>query len=166
MRLIRYSLLAFATSVGLVAVTWAGVQLPPTAREIAALKAVSDDSVKWDTKGAVRADVTCDGKADLIAVGYSKGSLWVGVLPSSVSTSSRKPMIFRFAVDRNVQEAVCTVPVRIRYYPIQCSDDDYGHYEGCRTVRGCSGFAVSDNECDPLEFYWDSTHKRLEWLRH
>jgi hypothetical protein len=151
------------------ATVWAGLAVasgvsasPDADQQIRSLEAAIGPNVKLDKGHALHADVTCDGRKDMVLVGYKRDKIWIGVIASQF----RKPMTFEFAVDRAKQAAICVIPVRLRSYPIFCSDEDYGHYDGCRAIKSCKGFAISDGECDPIEFHWNYRDKTLDWIRH
>ena len=41
----------------------------------------SNPKVQWDAKSAVTADITCDGIADVVVVGYDDKSVWLALVP-------------------------------------------------------------------------------------
>lgn len=123
-------------------------------------------NVPWRAQSAVIADVTCDKQADVVVVGWKNHTLWLGVVPNAKSSPTGRPQVFSFAISAGVQEAVCTVPVRVEVSGQACKDFDYGELPGCKIRPGCKQFAVRDDHCDALFFYWDADHKHLQWFRH
>jgi hypothetical protein len=122
-------------------------------------------AVRWDMASTKAADVTCDGKDDVIAVGYRQNEMWVGVVPAARSSRPGKPMIFEFAVSAGVQEAVCSVPVEIVISRPSCLQEGEFPLPGCKIVKGCKQFTIADNRCDSLHFWWDSKRRTLGWWR-
>jgi hypothetical protein len=128
--------------------------------------------VAWDGKGAVVADVTCDAVADVVVVGYQGKSVWIAMVPGAPAGKSGKPWLARFPISRNGQAGLCAMPVHLAVYPLNCDgdSDEAGEDEqpwlpGCRAIKGCSAFAVVDDTCDSLHFYWNSRRKALTWWR-
>jgi hypothetical protein len=122
--------------------------------------------VHWDVKTAVTSDVTCDGKSDIVIVGYEKNNIvWLGVILGGESNKEIKPITMSFTVNNENQASFCSVPVEIETQPIVCEDEDIGKLPGCKQVKGCSEFSMIDNACDSFHFYWDSTQKKLVWWR-
>lgn len=120
-------------------------------------------SVTWDPKSVVRADVTCDGQLDAILLGRDKSTVWVAVISSDKPETNRRNLM-QFAVGPGIQAALCTLSAKIETYPIDCETED-GPLEGCKPSLSCSAFAVVDDECDSLRFFWHSNRKRLVWWR-
>ena len=119
-------------------------------------------SVEWDTRSTAFADVTCDGKADTIVLGSDKSRVVVGVVSGA---RPNKAQVFSFPIGGNTQNAFCEIPTRIETSPLDCSSSESA-LPGCRPIDGCRGFAVIDNQCDPFNFYWDSSRKSLAWWRN
>jgi len=93
--------------------------------------------------------------------GHKGKSLYV-----KVSIGPKVSKTFEFAIGPGRQAGVCSTPVHIETYPLTCEDDEYGALPGCRAVRHCRAFSVVDNQCDSLNFYWNSKAQRLKWYRH
>jgi hypothetical protein len=130
---------------------------------IKALQA-ANPKVKWDTTRSSVADVTCDGKLDTVTVGYLDQTVWLGVVPSARANTPSKAIIAKFAVGAHDRASFCAVPVRVLVYPIRCQNEA-GALRGCKSVKGCAGFSLTDDECDAFHFYWDSSRKTLKWRR-
>ena len=118
-------------------------------------------SVRWDEKSVVVADITCDGKPDRIAVGYGKDeSVWVGFMQRGA-----RPITMQFPLGRHSQNSLCSTPVRLETSSLACSDEEIGDLPGCKEVKGCSAFSVTDDNCDSFHFYWNASRKELVWWR-
>jgi hypothetical protein len=118
-------------------------------------------AVVWNAQSVVAADIRCTGGRDHLALGRGKdGQAWVGLVARGA-----RPMALRFPVGTEAQNAFCTAPVRIVVTPQTCRDAAGDKLAGCRPVRGCAVFAVEDDSCDAIRFYWDATSKTLRWWR-
>lgn len=126
-----------------------------------ALAALKKSGVAWNIAKAQRADVTCDGKPDIVMFGTGKNAIWVGMAPGDGS----KPQVMEFSISNSRQDGFGSPPVRIDVYPINC-ESEAGHLDGCRPVRNCKSFSVDDEETDPFNFYWDDRHKVIRWWRN
>lgn len=124
----------------------------------------AEPRVTWDLRTARSVDVTCDGKADTIVVGQGGHRLWVGVVASSRMSRGRAA-VFDFAVSSGVQEAVCSLPVRIVVSKPSCLQEGEEPLPGCKPTRGCMQFSIDSGNCDPLYFYWNGDRRELDWWR-
>jgi hypothetical protein len=125
----------------------------------------SNPKVQWDAKTAVTADITCDGIADVIVVGYDDKSVWVALVPGMKDGTLAKPIVQQFPIDGGVQNGFCEKPVRIEVRPQDC-EGQAGSLPGCKPTQGASEFGLYDDACDHFEFYWDSAMKQLRWSRN
>ncbi len=119
-------------------------------------------AVKWNIESAIVADVTCDGKPDTVILGSEKNTVVVGVV-SGAHTS--KTQVFSFPVKAGTQDGFCAFPKRIETSPLDCETEG-GALPGCKPIRACRAFTVIDDECDPFNFYWNSSRKSLAWWRN
>lgn len=91
-------------------------------------------------------DFDCDGRTDTVLLQQGAGKV---IVDARFADPNHHPQRFVFAVDSAREDAVCRLPVHL-------------------VVEGsgkCKGFAVVDEACDSLHFYWDRRSKRLEWWR-
>jgi hypothetical protein len=58
-----------------------------------------------------------------------------------------------------------SAPTRIETRPLDCKSDQ-GTLPGCKPIESCRELTVIDNDCDPFNFYWDSSRKSLAWWRN
>lgn len=121
----------------------------------------SNASVNWNVNSAKTADVDCDGKPDTVMLGSEKDKVFVGVVWGS---KAKQAQIRMFPINSAAQDGFCSNPRTISISPLDCQSND-GPLPGCKVVPGCKGFSVSDNACDPFNFYWDVTRGTLEWWR-
>jgi hypothetical protein len=127
------------------------------------LRRATNARVQWDKQQVFAANVTCHGGVDKVAVGYeAKSVLWVGFIRSG----SRRPAVFRFAVNPAREEAVCQVPVKIVAEPHVCTDIYGERIARCDpNAKACTNFRIDDSSCDSLHFHWDPRHKQVTWGR-
>lgn len=119
-------------------------------------------AVKWNSKSAIVADVTCDGKPDTVILGLEKNQVVVGMVSAAFPN---KTQVLSFPVTASSQDGFCAFPTRIEISPLDCKSDTRV-LPGCKAVKACHAFTVIDNECDPFNFYWDSSRKSLAWWRN
>jgi len=122
----------------------------------------SHPEVSWNSKSAILADVTCDGKFDAVVLGSQKDTVVIGVVSGA---HPDKVQLLSFPIRRDTQDGFCAVPKRIEASPMDCETGE-GPLPGCKPVKGCKEFSVMDDECDSFNFYWDSSRKSLAWWRH
>jgi hypothetical protein len=122
----------------------------------------TNPAVNWNGKSAISGDVNCDGKRDTVVLGSEKNSVIVGVVSGA---ESDKPQVFSFPISRDTQDGFCARPTRIELSPLDCSSDE-GALRGCTPNKSCQSFTVIDSECDPFNFYWDSSRKTISWWRN
>jgi hypothetical protein len=127
-----------------------------TASAVAALNAAAKAQVKWDVAKAQTADVNCDGVADTILFGTTKGKVWVGIVPGG----GGQPMPLDFAVKGHP-------PNSFKLYPLDCKTDEGIALDGCRTIPGCKGFSIElEFDTDPFNFYWNDDGKAWSYWRN
>jgi len=122
----------------------------------------SHSAVKWNSKSAIVADVTCDGNLDTVILGSEKNNVIVGIVSGA---HPNKTKVFSFPIRPSTQDVFCAFPTRIEIAPLDCKSET-GALPGCKPVKACQAFSVSDNKCDPFNFYWDSSTKSLVWWRN
>jgi hypothetical protein len=122
----------------------------------------TNPAVNWNTKSAVSGDVNCDGKSDTVVLGSEKNGVVVAVVSGA---QSERPQVFSFRISRDTQDGFCASSTRIELSPLDCRSDE-GALPGCTPNKSCQAFTVIDTECDPFNFYWDSSHKTISWWRN
>lgn len=134
---------------------------PPTSRRDVALSKLQNlhPAATWNKKSRAVADVTCDGQHDTVFLGSENGKVLIAIIPGKHPS---KPDVLTFLIRRDRQDAFCAPPTRIITAPLNC-ETEAGTLPGCKVVKGCQEFSVDDGQCDPLNFYWDSTHQSLRW---
>lgn len=146
--------------IGALFATFATAQVSNT-NAVTTLKKASP-STGWTTDSAIVADVDCDGKPDTLIFGSEAETVVIGIVPGS---RSRKPQVIKFPRSSHTQDGFCAAPVRIETSPLEC-DSSVGPLRGCKPIKSCRAFAVADDECDPFNFYWDSSSKTFRWWRN
>jgi hypothetical protein len=148
--------------VGLIGFSAVAVAQPDFTAAVKSLNAEAKTKIDWNVKKARYADVTCDGKPDIIMFGVGKNSAWVGISPKG-----EKPQTMEFGIHSGTRQgSFCGVPNALSVAPIQCSDDSAdGKLPGCRQTKGCQEFTVEDQDCDSFHFYWDARQKKIVWWR-
>lgn len=140
---------------------WPAVAVAQTDTALAILQA-KQPAVEWQAASAMRMDVICDGKPDQALLGYGRDrTVWLGVVAAGRAT----PLLLRFRLGGEGQDAFCASPVRLTAGPLHCSDEDAGTLPGCRERPGCATLVLDDEQCDAIRVYGDSTHKKLRWWR-
>jgi hypothetical protein len=122
----------------------------------------SHPAVKWNRKSATVADVTCDGEPDTVILGSEKNNVVVGIVSGA---HPNKTQVFSFPVSGATQGGFCAFPTRIEVSPLNCESEG-GALPGCKAIKACQAFTLIDDECDPFNFYWDSSRKALAWWRN
>lgn len=118
--------------------------------------------VNWNAKAATVVDVDCDGKPDTVVFGADGAKVYVGIVSARRAS---KPQVFSFPISSHTQDGFCAVPVRIESSPLEC-EASVGPLSGCKPIKKCRSFSVVDEDCDPFNFYWDSSRKSLAWWRN
>lgn len=121
----------------------------------------SNAAVNWNVSLAQTADVDCDDKLDTVMLGSEKGKVVVGIVWGS---PAKQPQILMFPLDSGRQDGFCSNPNTIKISPLSCESSN-GPLSGCKVRLGCKEFSVLDNQCDPFNFYWDSSRSTLAWWR-
>lgn len=115
----------------------------------------------WDNRSLKRADIDCDDKLDSIVLGSEKGDVVVGIVWGNAKTP---PQILSFPVRPDTQNGFCAAPKEIKISSLDCQSDE-GPLSGCKPTKGCKAFSLSDDKCDPFNFYWDPDRKTIAWWR-
>jgi len=129
----------------------------------AALKSLlsADPAIEWSANSAETADFDCDGKADTAMLGSENGRAVVGV----VWSSKKPPQILTFPIGTHTQDGFSEQPKKIETISLDCKDDQGGILPGCKTTPACKAVLLRDDDTDPFNFYWDSSHDTLRWWR-
>lgn len=118
-------------------------------------------TVNWKIQPTAVADVLCEGKPGMVVLGSEKDNVVVGVVSG---LRPHRTEVLRFPINSDTQDAFCAFPVRIETSPLDC-EPDVGALPGCKVIKGCRAFRVTDDECDSFNFYWDSSRRALAWWR-
>ena len=118
--------------------------------------------VKCDSNTRQLLNGLCDGSKDRVIWGSERGKVWVAVVSGKQRQNDR---ILSFPIAGAVQNGFCSLPSRIEIRPFNC-ESDQGTLPGCKLVQSCQEFTVIDDDCDPFNFYWDSSRKSLSWWRN
>ena len=116
----------------------------------------------WNTGSVKMADFDCDGRPDMVLLGYEKDTVVVGVVWAA---QSKQPQILAFPSGRKTQNGFCSKPETIEIVPLDCQTDA-GPLPGCRAAPGCKAFSIPDSGCDAFYFYWDASRVGVSWWKH
>jgi hypothetical protein len=122
----------------------------------------SHPGVKWNTESATVADINCDGKPDSVILGSEKNNVVIGVVSGA---RPNRTQVFSFPLKEGTQDGFCAFPTRIETSALDCKSEG-GALPGCKPIKACRAFAVIDDQCDPFNFYWDSSRHALAWWRN
>ena len=78
-----------------------------------------------------------------------------------------KPESFIFTVDPNREDAVCALPVSLQRETLgyDLTKAVGQHVDGFVRSAHLYGFAVIDNRCDSLHFFYNHKTKHMQWWR-
>ena len=108
-------------------------------------------------------DIDCDGKPDKVSLSQSTESAKVRVI---FGNRLHKPATFSFNASRGRPDAFCTLPVRVQAESLDYDPSEaVGKIPGFQRSKTCLAFALADDQCDSLHFYWNHKTKKLEWWR-
>jgi len=129
-----------------------------------ALKALRDANpeVGWSASSAKTADFDCDGKADTVMLGSEQGRVAVGVVWGA---PKKHPQILTFPIGKPTQDGFSNQAKTIDTFALDCKDKNGRILPGCRITPACREFSIPDDDTDPFNFYWDSSHDALRWWR-
>lgn len=122
----------------------------------------ADPAAGWSASSAQTADFDCDGRADTVMLGLEKGRAVVGIAWGS---PKKRPQILTFPIGTATQDGFSEQPKTIETYPLDCKDENGRILPGCKTTPACRAFAILDDDADPFNFYWDSSHGTVRWWR-
>jgi hypothetical protein len=122
----------------------------------------ADPAAGWSASSAQTADFDCDGRADTVMLGLEKGRVVVGVAWGS---PKKRPQILTFPIGTATQDRFSEQPKTIETYPLDCKDEGGRILPGCKTTPACRAFSIRDDDADPFNFYWDSSHDTVRWWR-
>jgi hypothetical protein len=139
------------------AVTAANDDLLTTLRE-------THGDYQWDVKRVVSVDLNRDGKTDSAALGLKDTKVALVIRISGLE----EPIFVEIPVDASQQFGVCSTEepqITVENQseaPIDALGENPHGYEVC---PDCFEIVVSDGDCDPLQFYWDTLANGLTWWR-
>jgi len=112
----------------------------------------------------LRVDLDADHHLDTVLLTQTRKQIEVKV---TYVNRSMPPADFHFAVDPHREDAVCAVPVHLKRETL---DYDLSQALGAPVkgfVRSAHlyGFAVVDETCDSLHFYWNHATHRVQYWR-
>lgn len=126
--------------------------------------AAEQPSVKWDAKSAVEGDFDGSHHLGFAALGYKDERVMVAV-GHKAADGSMIAQYLSFGIDHIRTASVCTVPAHLEVHPLTCANEEEP-LPGCKEAPGVSGLSLADDECDPINMYWDHSKKRMAWWRN
>ena len=91
-------------------------------------------------------DLAGDGRADKIFLTQGHGAATIRV---EFASPAHKTQIFRFVVDPDREDAICALPVHLEV----------------ESIKNVKGFALVDERCDSIHFFWNRSLRLLDWWR-
>ena len=122
-------------------------------------------AVQWDAKSVKFGNFEGDGQSGIALLGVKQHSLYLVVAHASMGGSFATQYL-NFAISANEQAAICALPARIEAYPLQCTSDGGNTLPGCIMSSGASVLSIVDDQCDPINVYWNHNDKHLAWWRN
>ena len=119
-------------------------------------------AVAKDANSPVRGDFNGDGVPDSATLVQHAHEVTAIV---HFGGSHQAPQSISFGVGQS-QDAVCSLPARLKVVPLSCSADDGTKLSGCIESNNAKGLILTGGECDPINVYWDHQAKRLSWWRN
>lgn len=111
----------------------------------------------------VHGDFDGDGRQDEATLFQSKTQIKLEVRMHGAA----KPQELVFGIAAGTQNAVCAMPVALEAFPASCADDESGEsLPGCEERQGKVDLSINDNECDPINVYWNKDKKQMAWWRN
>ena len=122
-----------------------------------------DPMTGWVTDSALVADIDCDGRADTVAMGRTRGEVHVGV----VRSSDAEPQILVFDVGRNVKGAIGSARSALTLESLDWDPIDRGIPElpGFRRSATCKGVALGDGNGRGAHIFWSHSTRHVEWYQ-
>jgi hypothetical protein len=128
--------------------------------------AAEQPSVKWDAKSVVEGDFDGTHRASFAVVGHKDQHVMVAV-GRKAADGSVTAQYLEFGISRDQQDAICKLPAHLKVSPLVCSGEEDGEkLPGCTESPGVSALSLDDDECDPINMYWNHSTKRMMWWRN
>jgi hypothetical protein len=105
------------------------------------------------------ADLNGDGQQDRIALAQSRSEVILTVQIQGLGSRT-----LRFPVATGAQDSFCTLPVKIRLEPLDCSPDGV-FLAGCIESETAAAVVLDDNDCDAIRVYLNRESETLAWWR-
>ena len=121
----------------------------------------------WDANSLLDVDINCDGKTDYVVMGQNEERVAVALLIGPISKSSY--VHYKdFVVGSGAEDVICKLPITLELDTLDYDneDEDIKELPGFRTSTRCLTFALTDDGCGTLHFYWNHGAKSLSsWRR-
>jgi hypothetical protein len=153
--------LLVVTNLAVVGSAWAAGTLAETA--LLAQLSQARPNIRWDASSEITGDFDGDGTPDSALIGYGSKQVIVATVTSSNKVSHVQYLEVPIG---NTQDAICSVPAKLTTYPLSCKTDSGQRLPGCLESRNVVGLALNDDNCDPINLYWDHDKHRLNWWRN
>ena len=122
----------------------------------------ADRTVTWQAKSILKADFTCQGKAEFAILGTSQIHIVVAVF----RPPSKKPLeVLRYsATARSPESAI--LEIEPLDFDINELERDVGYIpDGLQPSKTCVGLNMTDQMSDSAHIYWHRQRKRFEnWV--
>jgi hypothetical protein len=109
-------------------------------------------------------DLNGDGRPDTVLLTQSKSAVDIVIY---FGNAAYKPEHFRFPVDSGREDAVCRVPVKLYAESLDYDAASVagGPISGFVRSKASKGFAIVDEACDSIHFFWNHRTKHMDWWR-
>lgn len=135
--------------------------------------------VEWNATSATTVDIDCDGKPDTFVWGIDNEVSREFVIKGKPERHTRREIVLGFervGAAKTQTENIpfrkdtgyygfCALPETIEVTPLTCEWEE-GLLPGCKTNQRCEAVWVRDGECGEFFVYWDSSRKKVTWVRH
>ncbi len=121
-------------------------------------------TASWDHAISIMADITCSGHPSTVVVSQGHDAIWLGIVNAGMRIPG-KPIIVNWPISPGNQSAFCSQPVHITTYPHTCQGND-GPLPGCKPAPGCVDISIEDDQCDPMNGYWNNRLGTMSWWRN
>ena len=128
--------------------------------------AAEQPSVKWDAKSVAEGDFDGTHRVGFAIMGLKDKNVMVAV-GRKAADGTLTTQYLEFGISRDQQNAICGLPAHLEVTPLVCTAyEDQERLPGCKESPGVSGLSLDDDQCDPINMYWNHSTKQMMWWRN